>query len=920
MTFFVRHKIPLLLLFLGLMLFANTLDGKILFSWDDNRYLTENQIIQEFQINKIFSESYFGSYIPVTLLSYAVEHLCWGFHPAGYHAVNVMLHAVNGVLVFFFLFLLTGRRVAAAIGAILFIVHPLQVESVAWISQRKNLLCMLFFLLAFISHIHSRKTDAASWLWAAWLFFLLSVLSKPAVVGAPLLFMAYDYFWARLPLRRILLSAIVPFAIAAFGAAAILITSAQVGGIKEFWGGSRWSATQLTFLATWENLLALIWPTQLSPHYVYYEGAIDGNWRVWAGFFLLLAFTAIGLRSLRKFMRHKDRAPMGFFLYLWVVVFMLPVSNIVPIAIQRSDRHLYFPSVLIFLMIGLLWHRWWQRYQGVNQRHVLIGGVVAVTLLFAVTTYRQNRIWTDSGTLWRYQLQHHPSDDIAINNLAFYYFRTGQYFPSRKIYTDLARLTPLNFKPYLFMGLIDLQEEQYDDAIRYLHQAMPLADAGLVKDIKGKLLETYSKAIAQAEREGRMEDVIDYYGEVIQLVPRNGSVFNDLGDAYRQTGNAEAAMAAYQRALAVSPGFYAPVQVNIGRQLLDQGLLDQAESIFLEVLAKAPTAAAASGQCSVMAAQGNADKALEACCLAVALAPEAARYTDQLVQTLLRFYRPDQALAVAGKRFAEYPEMLHPVLGGLYAALGRQKAAFETYQQSDSMLSQLRLGETALTMRDYQTADDAFARVLKDHRDHPQAKGGRCLALLHMANPEDAAPFCRQAVKDHPQEGRYLIAHADILTASHRSFEALEFYRRAYETGDPQAAAKLAEAYAGLAQVALAKGLSGDALKALRKAVAVDPGNKKLHNAIAEIYIRQERYTEALRPLERALKIDAEYTEALANKGIAAHALGREDLARATFVRAVKIDPDLTVALAGYCEFLRDTGGDAEEICRKAEK
>lgn len=886
MTFFVRNKIPLLLLMLGLLIFANTMDSQLLFSWDDNRYLAENPLVQGFQIGKIFTEAYFGSYIPVTLFSYALEHHFWGLDPTGYHVVNVVLHAINGVLVYLFLFLLTGQRAAAIIGAILFIVHPVQVESVAWVAQRKNLLSMCFFLLAFISHIYSRQKDAVEWLWAAWLFFLLSVLSKPAVVGAPILFMAYDCFWARLPLRRTISRATVPLAIAVFGAVAIMVTSAQVGGIKAFWGGSRWAATQLTFLTTWENLVAFIYPADLSPHYIYFQTAIQGNWRVWAGLFILIGFTAISLYSLWKFIRHKTRPPMAFFLYLWVAAFMLPVSNIVPIAIQRSDRHLYFPSVLLFLMVGLLWNRLWQRYQAANQRHVLVGGIVAATLLFSVTTCKQNQIWTDSGALWTHHLQRFPKDDLAVSNLAYFYFRTQQYPQAKQVYMELARMTPQNFKPYLFMGLMADKEEDYRNAIRYLRQAMPLVNDGLIDSLRGKLLETYSKAIAEAKRQGLMGEAIDYYGEVIEMLPNNRSVYYELGEAYQEKGDTDAAMAAYQNAIKISPGFYAAAYTSLGFQILNQGRLDEAESIFVEALTKEPNASAASGRCKVLAAKGDTAKALEACYLAVGLAPDSAKYTDQLVQTLLRSYGPDQASASVTGRLTDTPGLLHQVSGAIHEALGQHRLAIEDFRKSGSTLSLLKLGEAALAIKDYKIADDAFTRILNDHKAQPEATGGRCLALHHMGDFNGAEAFCQQAVKDSPRDGRYLIAYADLLTADDRANQALDFYRRAFENGDPQAALKLAEGYAQLGRTARANGLPGDELKALHQAVAVAPQKKELHNAIGEILIQQRRYPEALRALDAALKIDPEYTEARTNKDIAAQALGQNEIVRSALLHA----------------------------------
>lgn len=596
MIFFTRHKIPLLLMLLGMLLFADLLGADRLRTWDDNRYLDENEMVQNFQVGRILTESYFAAYIPVTLLSYAAEHRLWGLAPMGYHLVNLLLHALNGALVFIFLTYLTGQKTAALMAAVLFICHPVQVETVAWISQRKNLLCMFFFLPAFISHIRARQKDSIKWQAGAWGFYLLSVLSKPAVVGAPILFMAYDYFYAHLPLRRIVRNALPFFAAALFGAAAMLVSASQVDGIIKPWGGSRWTALQLTFLVVWEYLEGLINPATLNIHYIYFPpGAVEGNVRVWAGLLLLIAFTAASVYSLLRHMRDKKNSPLPFFIFLWVMVFMLPVSNIIPINVQRADRHLYFPSIMLFLAVAVGGRRLWRHYRKKAVRGVLAGIAAAAVAGLMVMTFQRSQVWADDGTLWTHQLERIPDDDIAMNNLAMHYYRTQQYALSRPLYTKLARLAPNDYRPPLFLGLSALEQGRYEEAVRDLHHALPLAIAkvreskdgtalGNIREefivaIRDKLLLAYVEVITRAEQEEQPQKAVRYTDEMLKSVPGPPQLYNGIGTMCFSEGRYPQALFSYETAVRLNPE-YALAHTNKGIAAHALGKNNAAEGAF----------------------------------------------------------------------------------------------------------------------------------------------------------------------------------------------------------------------------------------------------------------------------------------------------------------------------------------------------
>ncbi len=918
MTILSRYKIPLLLFLSALAVFANTLDSQFLLSWDDNRYLAENTLIQHFQIGKIFSEAYWGSYIPVTLTTFAIEHFFWGLNPAGYHVVNVLIHALNGVLVFFFLLLLTGKRPAAVIGAILFIVHPVQVESVAWVTQRKNLLSMFFFMWAFISHIISRRDNSADWQYAAWGFYLLSILSKPAVVCAPLLFIAYDYFWARLPIRKIMVSNLVTWGIALAGAVAIISTSADVGGIKELWGGSRWTALQLTFLTTWENLVGLINPWEHYPHYFYFLDAIENNWRVWAGLMVILGFTGAAICSLRRFFKDKEHKPLTFFFYMWVVGFMLPVSNIIPIAIQRSDRHIYFPSVLIFLMVGMLWNRLWQSYSVENKRYVLVGSIVAITFFFTSTTLELNQKWETGGTLWRYHLDRFPDDDVAINNLAIFYYRNGQYPQALKTYTDLVKIDPGSFRPHLFIGLIAFDDKRYDDAIVNLSRAFPLAEENIKESIHAKLMESYFKAVELAKREERLEDAVNYYYDMIAVSPDFPEIYNDLGNTYRDMEDFASARNAYEKAMEISKDYYAEAHANIGQLLLAEGKTDEALALFDENLGRDPSAIAAGGRCTVFVQRKETDKAVYACFEAVSIEPEKSEYLDQLVKMLSEFYDMDRAVAITKKKLSGSSDLRSLVLGQIYANAGKYQSAIDHFQQSRIESAQYRLGDAALALENYPLAETTFNKILLKNETDVKGIGGKCLALTGKGDNEAAQPFCKEAFEEMPGEIRYAVYYADLLLEEEKYEEAIAIYENIPEEKNKEVLPKLESAYYKFGLWTDVNGVSAKAIKLCRKAIALNPDQADYHNALGQVYWGQKRLDKAIASFDKAIQLSPNFALAYTNKGVVAYMKNNIAVAGASFKRAFDLNPDLPQTVFAYCSFLAKQGRDAEEVCRKA--
>ncbi len=285
-TFCLELCVLIGLIGLTYVCYAKTLNADFLHSWDDNFYVKDNTLIQALNpatLGQIWSQPHYWHYIPITLMSYAIDYHFWALHPFGYHLSNLIIHALNGILVYLLCVRLQGSSIAAALAAGLFVVHPLQVETVVWISERKNLLSFLFFLLAFLAHTALKHGDesAAPWRrwtrWLAWGSFLLAVLSKAIVVCTPILFIVYDMFWARRGLWKSFTENL-PYLLMALWGAAFGVLSHQGSTVTDnYWGDSFWLNAMLMLRVAWEYLISLIAPLDLNNLYIYPVDMIQGD-------------------------------------------------------------------------------------------------------------------------------------------------------------------------------------------------------------------------------------------------------------------------------------------------------------------------------------------------------------------------------------------------------------------------------------------------------------------------------------------------------------------------------------------------------------------------------------------------------------------------------------------------------------------
>jgi hypothetical protein len=398
------HYAPLvLLLVLTAATFGEVLTHSFLPTWDDTFYITENPAVRGFSLQHVvvaFTTNYHGNYAPVQILSYMLDYAFWGMEPFGFLLTNLVCHAVSGLLLYGLLVRQGFWKWGAFLGSALFLVHPVQVESVAWLSQRKNLLAMLFFLLAFHAWLSYREsTGKPSWVWygASIGALLLSLLSKSVAVVFPVMLVMYDALHPPATARHRCHLEKMPHLLVALAVTVltVVLQSMENGGGRAEYPPDALIVLPLTMVTVLAGYLQLLlWPAagRLSTIYTPpFRTSFDAD--VAVGVAVVVFLTLAGIWLFR-------RSRQGFFWYALFFLGLVPVSQIIPLITIMNDRYLYFP------MLGIAGFAAWAsgelrpRYATPVSRSVAVAVVSGVVIALAAASHLRGRLWKDAITLF----------------------------------------------------------------------------------------------------------------------------------------------------------------------------------------------------------------------------------------------------------------------------------------------------------------------------------------------------------------------------------------------------------------------------------------------------------------------------------------------------------------------------------------
>jgi len=418
----------------ALLIYGASLSGNFLSSWDDGPYVVLNQAAHGFSLPNIraaFSSYFVGNYAPLQIISYMLDYSIFGLDSFGYRLDNLILHCANCLLFYLFAKKLENRSGTAFLAALIFLCHPVQVETVAWISQRKNLLALFFSLAAVILYSHYRtKENYRRWYYiAALLSFVCALLSKSVAVIIPLVLIAYDICvkQERVTLRMFFDK--IPFlACAVIGAVVNMYaqSAGYGGGGRTGYHGGSFFATMISMFPVYiDYLRMIIWPVGLSAYYdVPIRTSMDQTTIISAGGLLILAGCWVSAFK---------RRPHLFFWGALFILGLLPVSQIVPIVTLKNDRYLYFPMLGASAILSCGATTLYERFYG--KVRTLWGALVfGIIIVMAIVSQQRSKVWGNHLTLWQDAASKNPGSGYVWEGLAEAYHLDSRYEEANQAY------------------------------------------------------------------------------------------------------------------------------------------------------------------------------------------------------------------------------------------------------------------------------------------------------------------------------------------------------------------------------------------------------------------------------------------------------------------------------------------------------
>jgi tetratricopeptide (TPR) repeat protein len=628
------------------------------FVWDDSGYVYENDRIRSLDpqsLRWMFTTFRMSNWHPLTWISHATDYAIWGLNPLGHHLTGIILHGLNTLLVFLVAlqFMLVAQStgppssssthslpfssmqpvIAASVTALLFGCHPLHVESVAWVAERKDVLCAFFYLLTLLSYSFlsaaADKKSRRKWYVCCLGVSVLALMAKPMAVTVPLVLMILDIY----PLRRFgpagndasrikrLLAEKIPFLFVSLVAGLITIKAQYVTGAVQNLQRLPFSVRMINGLhAPWFYLSKMLWPAELAPIYPLPEHVrfFDPQYILPGMLVLLITGSVVWMMKRGNFLLFT-----GWSFYL---VTLLPVLGFIQVGSQMAaDRYTYIPSIGIFMLAGAGVSQLWPRVSA-YRNGALAGGLIvgAIFVYMCQLTVKQQRVWRNAETLWSYVIKTYPGripiahtnlglaydvqgmidramaeyeKAIAINpalehpynNLGFDYYKKGRYDDAIASYEKALAINPNYAKAFYNLSLAYYAEKMFDESIAAYEKAVRLDPdlAGVYRNLGKALANACNNRGQSLHLQGMFDEAIASYEKALALNPASAEAYNNAGLAYYAKNMFDQAIASYEKALAINPGI-AAAHINAGLALHAQEMLDEAIARYEKALAINP--------------------------------------------------------------------------------------------------------------------------------------------------------------------------------------------------------------------------------------------------------------------------------------------------------------------------------------------
>lgn len=490
------HLLPaLVLLLVTFALYAGCLGHDFQIMWDDNLYVVANEAAKGVTLQHLkfaFTTDYVGNFAPVQIISYMLDYELWGMRPAGFILTNIILHAANCILLYALVVTVHGGRLQALAAALIFAVHPVQVESVAWIAQRKNVLALFFVLIAIHLYIRYRKRETGGFLFYAGALActVLALLTKSVAVVLPVMLLLYDLCFIPPDRRRRWLADKLPFLAAAVAVTLITIRSqsvAAVGTGLTYHGGSP-LATFLTMLPVVVKYVRMVfWPSDLG---VLYFPAIKTGFDAQVAIALLI-LAIMAIAGCYLFRKRRDL----FFWYSIFFVGFLPVSQIVPLVTLMNDRYLYFPMIGGAPLLAAVIDAPFLRSRLLLRGAAVMGFCLWLVILGRLSFQRMN-VWRNPVTLMREQLRVMPESERLVQiprmiRIFLGLHARGEVQKARGYLLEMTTIWPTHPQVWIALGRSYASTEEWGGAEQAYKRALGLRSRS-IEALQG--LETVCRA------------------------------------------------------------------------------------------------------------------------------------------------------------------------------------------------------------------------------------------------------------------------------------------------------------------------------------------------------------------------------------------------------------------------------------------
>ncbi len=532
--------------------------------YDDDKYVTENPNVKRGITREsvvwAFTKPHSHMWHPLTSLSHLLDCHLFGLNPTGHHLTNLLLHVASTLLLFGILRRMTEAFWPCLFVALAFAVHPLNVESVAWVAERKNVLSGLFWMLTIAVYIRYTERPRLVRFLLLVLVFALTTMTKPMVVTLPFVLLLLDYwplgrlqfkgagdeqdleqaesepvYGRQVPLWRLLVEK-VPFFVLVTALSAVTFIVSQRGGVMSGWRNVPLKYRTANVLVSYVTYIQkMVWPSRLA---VFYPHPFDKLplWQVIISAFILLTITIVVILLIRQ----RKYMTVGWF---WYIGTLVPVIGLVQVGAQaRADRYTYLSFIGLFIMIawGLsdVLVKW--RYRKIT----LWPMALAALLALSICTRLQLRHWRNNKALFEHALAVTGDNFVMSNNYANVLKETGQLEKAIQYFQEALRLRPNSPEVLNNLGNVLGQLDKIDDAIKYYTKAL---------ELRPDFAQAHYNLAVLLATQGKTDEAIASYRRALRYRPQDVDTLSNLGFALARKGEFDEAIESYQKALELEP-------------------------------------------------------------------------------------------------------------------------------------------------------------------------------------------------------------------------------------------------------------------------------------------------------------------------------------------------------------------------------